>query len=88
MFQCIDTLFYRNFVAEYKTEENHSSPPFLYLYHKIYLNFGKISRHKVEFLFCLCYNNEKAKLRYIFYIIWNITLGNKSLLFIPFIHVL
>ena len=44
---------------------------------------GIKSRHKVEFLFCLCYNNEKAKLRYIFYIIWNITLGNKSLLILP-----
>ena len=44
MCQCIDTLFYRNFVAEYKTEENHSSPPFLYLYHKIYLSLHYMNK--------------------------------------------
>ena len=58
-------------------------PTFLIKYnYNTWIN-GIKSRHKVEFLFCLCYNNEKAKLRYIFYIIWNITLGNKSLLILP-----
>lgn len=67
MCQCIDTLFYRNFVAEYKTEENHSSPPFLYLYHKIYLNFGKISRLYFSHIFCLILQKifEKLLIKYV-----------------------